>query len=136
CLKSGNACLLKGGSDAEFSNKKIVAIIKETLRKYEVNEDIIALLPTDRQATAEMLNAVGYVDIIIPRGSQNLINYVRDNAKVPVIETGAGIVHTYFDEFGDLKKGTDIIFNSKTRRVSVCNALDCLIIHESRLPDL
>lgn len=136
CLKSGNACLLKGGSDAEFSNKKIVAIIKETLRKYEVNEDIIALLPTDRQATAEMLNAVGYVDIIIPRGSQNLINYVRDNAKVPVIETGAGIVHTYFDEFGDIQKGAAIIHNAKTRRVSVCNALDCLVIHRKRLNDL
>jgi glutamate-5-semialdehyde dehydrogenase len=83
-----------------------------------------------------MLNAVGYVDIIIPRGSQNLINYVRDNAKVPVIETGAGIVHVYFDESGDLKKGSDIVFNSKTRRVSVCNALDCLVVHSNRLKDL
>lgn len=95
-----------------------------------------ALLPPDRQATTELLQAVGYVDILIPRGSQNLIDFVRDNAKVPVIETGAGIVHTYFDKTGDLKKGADIIFNSKTRRVSVCNALDCLIIHASRLADL
>jgi glutamate-5-semialdehyde dehydrogenase len=136
CLKSGNACLLKGGSDAEFSNLFIASLIKQVLEKHGVNENVIALLPVDRQATHELLNAVGYVDIIIPRGSQALIDYVRNNSKVPVIETGAGIVHTYFDKSGDLKKGADIIFNSKTRRVSVCNALDCLIIQESRLADL
>jgi glutamate-5-semialdehyde dehydrogenase len=136
CLKSGNACLLKGGSDAEFSNRYIVNLIKEVLVGLSVNPRAIELLPSDRSATHELLNAVGYVDIIIPRGSQNLINYVRDNSKVPVIETGAGIVHTYFDESGDVKKGADIVFNSKTRRVSVCNALDCLIIHQSRLADL
>lgn len=136
CLKSGNACILKGGSDAEFSNKVIVDLIKSVLEKHEVNPDIIALLPPDRSATQELLQAVGYVDIIIPRGSQNLINFVRDNSKVPVIETGAGIVHVYFDRTGDVKKGADIVFNSKTRRVSVCNALDCLIIHKDRLKDL
>jgi glutamate-5-semialdehyde dehydrogenase len=136
CLKSGNACLLKGGSDAEFSNTQIIKIIHEVLKEHHVDQNIVALLPSDRSATHELLNAVGYVDVIIPRGSQNLINYVRDNSKVPVIETGAGIVHTYFDASGDTQKGADIIFNSKTRRVSVCNALDCLIIHESRLTDL
>lgn len=136
CLKSGNACLLKGGSDAENSNTEIVKLIKEVLREHSIDEEILSLLPSDRSATHELLNAVGYVDIIIPRGSQNLINYVRDHAKVPVIETGAGIVHTYFDKSGDLKKGADIIFNAKTRRVSVCNALDCLVIHQSRLNDL
>lgn len=136
CLKSGNACILKGGSDAEFSNKIIVDIIKSTLTHHGVNPDVITLLPSDRSATQELLQAVGYVDIIIPRGSQNLINYVRDNSKVPVIETGAGIVHVYFDRTGDVQKGADIVFNSKTRRVSVCNALDCLIIHEDRLKDL
>ena len=136
CLKSGNACLLKGGSDAEYSNRYIVGLIKDVLASLNVSPNIIELLPADRAATHELLNAVGYVDIIIPRGSQNLINYVRDNSKVPVIETGAGIVHTYFDASGDLQKGTDIVFNSKTRRVSVCNALDCLIIHKSRLADL
>ncbi len=135
CLKSGNACILKGGSDAEYSNKIIVDLIKEVLAAYDVNQDIISLLPPDRSATAELLNAVDYVDIIIPRGSQNLINFVRENAKVPVIETGAGIVHTYFDESGDVSKGANIVFNAKTRRVSVCNALDCLLIHESRLGD-
>lgn len=136
CLKSGNACILKGGSDAEYSNQRIVTLIKDVLKKHDVDPDVITLLPSDRSATHELLNAVGYVDIIIPRGSQNLINYVRDNSKVPVIETGAGIVHTYFDASGDVKKGADIIFNSKTRRVSVCNALDCLVVHESRLSDL
>jgi glutamate-5-semialdehyde dehydrogenase len=136
CLKSGNACVLKGGSDAEFSNTLIVKIIKEVLLEHQLDPQIIQLLPSDRSATHELLNAVGYVDIIIPRGSQNLIDYVRNNSKVPVIETGAGIVHTYFDASGDVIKGANIIFNSKTRRVSVCNALDCLIIHQSRLPDL
>ncbi len=136
CLKSGNACLLKGGSDAEFSNLAILKVIHQVLEKYQITTDIVQLLPTDREATREMLNAVGYVDIIIPRGSQGLINFVRQNAQVPVIETGAGIVHTYFDEFADLEKGKNIVTNAKTRRVSVCNALDCLLIHESRLSNL
>lgn len=136
CLKSGNACILKGGSDAENSNRYIHSLIQRVLKKADIDENIVALLPADRQATTELLQAVGYVDILIPRGSQNLIDFVRDNAKVPVIETGAGIVHTYFDKSGDVTKGADIIFNAKTRRVSVCNALDCLIIHASRLPDL
>ncbi len=136
CLKSGNACILKGGSDAEYSNKQIVALIKNVLIEHGLNPDIITLLPSDRAATTELLNAVGYVDVIIPRGSQSLIDYVRDHAKVPVIETGAGIVHVYFDSSGDIEKGADIIFNSKTRRVSVCNALDCLIIHKDKLSAL
>jgi len=136
CLKSGNACILKGGSDAENSNKAIVSIIHNVISHFNIDPDIVALLPSDRAATLGLLEAVGDVDVIIPRGSQQLIDYVRNNAKVPVIETGAGIVHTYFDESGDVKKGAAIIFNSKTRRVSVCNALDCLIIHEARLTDL
>ena len=136
CFKTQNACILKGGSDAEFSNIAIVNIIKEVLKNHNINTDVVTLLPADRSATTEMLNAVKYVDVIIPRGSQGLINYVRENAKVPVIETGAGIVHIYFDKDGDIKKGTAIIANSKTRRVSVCNALDCLLIHESQLGNL
>ena len=136
CVKSGNACVLKGGSDAEFSNIAIIKVIKEVIKKHGLDENIVCLLPSDRAATTEMLNAVAYVDMIIPRGSQNLINYVRDNAKVPVIETGAGIVHIYFDESGDKEKGKKIIYNAKTRRVSVCNALDCLVIHRKRLNDL
>lgn len=136
CFKSGNVCLLKGGSDAACSNRAIVDIIRDVLVKQNVNPDFVTLLPNERKATTELLNAVGYVDLIIPRGSLGLINFVRANAKVPVIETGAGICHTYFDEFGDKEKAERIVFNAKTRRVSVCNALDCLIVHEQRLSDL
>ncbi|MEI6865047.1 glutamate-5-semialdehyde dehydrogenase [Flavicella sp.] len=136
CFKTQNACILKGSSDAEFSNTAIIGLIKEVLEKHNLNTNIVTLLPTDRQATADMLEATDYVDLIIPRGSQGLINFVRDNAKVPVIETGAGIVHTYFDVSGDIEKGKNIVVNAKTRRVSVCNALDCLLIHKDRLKDL
>jgi len=136
CFKSGNACILKGGSDAINSNSSIVKIIKETLVSFNINTDIISLLPPGREETSQLLNAREYVDLIIPRGSQNLINFVRQNSSIPVIETGAGICHTYFDEFGDREKGRIVVNNAKTRRVSVCNALDCLIIHEKRLDDL
>ena len=136
CLKSGNACVLKGGSDAIYSNQAIVSIIQSVLKKYNLDENTVTLLPAGREETNEMLRAHGYIDLIIPRGSQSLINFVRENATIPVIETGAGICHTYFDEFGDVEKGREIIFNAKTRRPSVCNALDCLIIHESRLDEL
>ena len=136
CFKSGNACVLKGGKDADCSNREEVALIHEVLANYDVPTDIVALLPATHEATAEMLNAVGYIDVCIPRGGRRLIDFVRDNAKVPVIETGAGVVSAYFDEFGDIEKGRRIIDNAKTRRVSVCNALDCLIIHRSRLADL
>ena len=136
CLKSGNATLLKGSRDAEYSNLAVLKLIHQVVKKHGIDINIVQLLPVDREATAEMLNAVKYVDIIIPRGSQGLINFVRENSKVPVIETGAGIVHTYFDEFADKAKGIAIAVNAKTRRVSVCNALDCLVIHKSRLADL
>ena len=136
CFKSGNACVLKGGKDADCSNREEVALIHEVLANNGVPTDIVALLPATHEATAEMLNAVGYIDVCIPRGGRRLIDFVRDNAKVPVIETGAGVVSAYFDEFGDIEKGRRIIDNAKTRRVSVCNALDCLIIHRSRLADL
>lgn len=136
CFKSGNACILKGGKDADESNKAIVALIHNILKEEGVNPDIVALLPATHEATGEMLNAVGYIDLCIPRGGKKLINFVRDNAKVPVIETGAGVVHTYFDKDGDLEMGKKIVNNGKTRRVSVCNALDCLIIHKDRLSDL
>ena len=136
CFKTGNVCILKGGSDADHSNKAIIAIIHQVLVKYQIDINIATLLPAEREATDALLNAIGYVDVLIPRGSQQLIDHVRNNSKVPVIETGAGIVHTYFDKTGDLQKGSDIVFNAKTRRVSVCNALDCLIVHYTRLNDL
>ncbi len=136
CFKSGNACLLKGGKDADNSNRAIVALIHDVLRSHRLNPDAVCLLPATHEATGALLSAVGYVDLCIPRGGKSLISFVRDTAKVPVIETGAGVVNTYFDEFGDVDMGRRIINNAKTRRVSVCNALDCLIVHESRLKEL
>ena len=136
CFKSGNACVLQGGKDADCSNREEVALIHEVLEKYGVSTDVVALLPATHEATGEMLNAVGYIDLCIPRGGRKLIDFVRDTARVPVIETGAGVVNTYFDKDGDLEKGKAIVNNAKTRRVSVCNALDCLLVHESRLSDL
>ena len=136
CLKSGNVCILKGGSDAYNSNKAIVDVIHKVLAESGVDVNALTLLPAGHEAAAELMNARGYVDLIIPRGSQGLIDYVRQNATIPVIETGAGICHTYFDAKGDKEKGRLIVNNAKTRRVSVCNAMDCLIIHQSRLNDL
>lgn len=136
CFKTGNICILKGGSDAAYSNQAIIAVIHKVLAAHNIDVNVAVLLPKEREAAEALMQAVGFVDVIIPRGSQGLINSVRQNSKVPVIETGAGIVHTYFDESADLEKGTAIIFNAKTRRVSVCNALDCAIIHASRLNDL
>ena len=136
CLKAGSACVLKGGSDAYESNLAIVTLIHRVLARFGVDTGIVELLPAGREATGALLHARGYVDLIIPRGSAGLINYVRENATIPVIETGAGVCHTYFDEAADLEKGKAIVNNAKTRRVSVCNALDCLVIHAGRLADL
>lgn len=136
CLKSGNVCVLKGGTDANNSNVAIVKVIQSVLETFGLDKNIVTLLPAGREATADLMNAVGIVDVIIPRGGKGLIEFVRDNSRIPVIETGAGICHNYFDEFGDLDKGAEIVFNSKTRRVSVCNAIDCLLINEKRLSDL
>ncbi len=136
CFKSGNACVLKGGRDADDSNRAIVGMIQGILAREGVNPSVVQLLPATHEATGEMLNAVGYIDLCIPRGGKRLIEFVRDNARIPVIETGAGVVNTYFDKDGDLLIGQRCVNNAKTRRVSVCNALDCLLIHEDRLSDL
>lgn len=136
CFKTGNVALLKGGSDAEYSNLAICKVIHEVLAQHQINTNVLTLLPADRSATEALLNAVGYVDVLIPRGSQSLINYVRQNSKIPVIETGAGIVHTFFDASANLEKGKQIILNAKTRRVSVCNSLDCALIHQDRVQDI
>lgn len=136
CFRSGNVCVLKGGSDADDSSRAIVKVIHEVLERHGIAPSVCTLLPADRESTAELLGAAGFVDVLIPRGSSALIRYVRDNARIPVIETGAGICHTYFDKAGDVLKGGKIVTNAKTRRVSVCNALDCLIIHQDRLADL
>ncbi len=136
CLKSGNATVLKGGSDADRSNRAIVNVIHNVLERFGLPREVVTLLPSTREATSELLHARGLVDLLIPRGSSALINFVRENAKIPVIETGAGVCHTYFDRYGDITKGQAIVNNAKTRRVSVCNALDCLLIDSSRLNDL
>lgn len=135
CLKAGSACILKGGSDAASSCKAIVSLIHKVLALHGLSVSTVQLL-TSHEDTDRLLTATGMVDLIIPRGSQRLINYVRKNAQVPVIETGAGVVHTYVDRDADLQKAIPIVLNAKTRRVSVCNALDCLLIHKDRLPDL
>ncbi len=136
CFKSGNACVLKGGSDADNSNQAAIKLIHKVLRDNAIDENVVTLLPATHEATGEMLGAVGFIDVCIPRGGRRLIDFVRDNAKVPVIETGAGVVHVYFDKDGDLEMGKAIVNNSKTRRVSVCNALDTLLVHKDRLGDL
>lgn len=136
CFKSGNACVLKGGKDADDSNRAGVALIHRVLAQYGISEDIVTLLPATHEATGEMLNAVGYIDLCIPRGGKKLIEFVRDTARVPVIETGAGVVHTYFDKDADLTIGKAIVNNAKTRRVSVCNALDTLLVHKDRIDNL
>ena len=136
CFRSGNASVLKGGRDADASNRAAVALIRGVLSELGMPEAAVTLLPPTHEAAGELLGAVGYVDLVIPRGGRRLIDYVRDHARVPCIETGAGVVNTYFDAAGDLETGRRIVLNAKTRRVSVCNALDCLIVHASRLGNL
>lgn len=128
CIKSGNAVLLRGGSDAWYSNSILVDLMRDTLKRENLNPDIIQPLPTERELVSDLLNAVKYVDIIIPRGSQNLIDFVRDHSKIPVIETGAGVCHTYVDKTADLDQAAKIVHNAKVSRPSVCNALDTVLI--------
>ena len=136
CLKSGNACILKGGKDADCSCRAAISLIHQVLQEKGVDTAVATLLPATHEATAEILNVVGYIDVCIPRGGRKLIDFVRNTAKVPVIETGAGVVNTYLDKAADITMAARIVENGKTRRCSVCNALDCLIVHADRLPDL
>jgi glutamate-5-semialdehyde dehydrogenase len=136
CLKTRNACVLKGSSDAHDTNQVVVRLMHEVLHDHGVNPDAVFLAPPEREWLPQILQAVGTIDLAIPRGSKSLIDFVRDNARIPVIETGAGIVHTYVDASADLDKARAIITNAKTRRVSVCNALDTLLIHRALLPFL
>ncbi len=136
CLKAGSACVLKGGSDARDSNTAAVSLIGNVLRRQGLPPHLATLLPPDRESADALLRANDCVDLLIPRGSAGLIRHVREHATVPVIETGAGVCHTYFDRAGDTAKGVAIVCNAKTRRVSVCNALDCLLVHRERLADL
>jgi glutamate-5-semialdehyde dehydrogenase len=128
CIRSGNVCLLRGGTDAYFTNICLVDIIQNVLKSHDLNIAIVQLLPVDRKFVEEMLTATRYVDIIIPRGSQQLIDFVRQNAKVPVIETGAGVCHTYVEQTADLQKASTIVVNAKVTRPSVCNSLDTVVV--------
>jgi len=136
CFKSGNACVLKGGKDAYFSHQIFVKLIKQILEKHKINKNCVQLLSPDREVVYDLLNARGLVDLAIARGSRSLIDFVRDNAKVPFIETGAGVVHTYFDVGANVQMGKVIIENAKVSRPAVCNALDTLIVHKSELKNL
>jgi glutamate-5-semialdehyde dehydrogenase len=136
CFKSQNGCILKGGKEAEYTNNILVEIIKNTLIKKNINENIINIVHCSREDTTVILSSNRYVDLCIPRGGKNLIEFVKNNATVPILETGAGVVHAYFSKFADIEIGKKVIKNSKTRRVSVCNALDCLLINKDRLNDL
>ncbi len=128
CLYAGNAVVLRGGSDAKFTNKILVKLIHQALQENKVDENAVQLLPVDRKFVKELLEAVKFVDIIIPRGSQELIDFVRANSKVPTIETGAGVCHTYIESTANLDNAAKIVVNAKTQRPSVCNALDTIIV--------
>jgi glutamate-5-semialdehyde dehydrogenase len=131
CLRSGNAVVLRGGSDAFDTNSFLVNLIHDVLREFDVDTNCVALLPPDRDLVKELLTATRYVDLIIPRGSASLIQFVRKHSLVPTIETGAGVCHTYVETTADLQKAADIVVNAKVSRPSVCNALDTVVVDET-----
>ncbi|MCA5005173.1 glutamate-5-semialdehyde dehydrogenase [Sphingobacterium bovistauri] len=135
CIQSGNVCLLRGGSDAIYTNTCLVNLIQNVLLGQGVDINLVQLLPTERELVYDLLTATQYVDIIIPRGSQSLIDFVRENAKVPVIETGAGVCHTYVEKTADLDKAVSIVVNAKTSRPSVCNSLDTILVDKAIASD-
>lgn len=134
CLRSQNACVLKGSKDAADTNEVAVRLIKKVLRANSLPIDCIMLLPSDRESVQYLFNATRYVDVVIPRGSAGLIEYVRRNSQVPVIETGAGVVHVYVEQQANLVKALDITVNAKVQRPSVCNALDTIVVDEAIAP--
>ncbi len=131
CLRSGNAVVLRGGSDAFDTNSFLVNLIHEVLREFGVDTHCITLLPPDRALVKELLTATRYVDLIIPRGSESLIQFVRKHSLVPTIETGAGVCHTYVEATADLQKAANIVVNAKVSRPSVCNSLDTVVVDEA-----
>lgn len=132
CLKGGNAVILRGGSEAFNSNLAIVKLFKETLKEFGVNEDIVNLLPTtDREAILHLLKLEEFIDLIIPRGGEELIRFVSENSRIPVIKHYKGVCHLYVDEFADQDMAVKIAINGKTQRPGVCNALETMLVHES-----
>jgi glutamate-5-semialdehyde dehydrogenase len=136
CIMSGNACVLKGGKEAQFSNHFLVSLIHQALSKNNISTDVVMLLPTDRKFLTQMLEADKYVDLIIPRGSASLIDFVRSNSKIQTIETGAGVCHTYVEKTAELDMAAEIIVNARASRPAVCNSLDCAILDENVLEEL
>ncbi|MEZ4901004.1 MAG: glutamate-5-semialdehyde dehydrogenase [Spirosomataceae bacterium] len=131
CLRSGNACVLKGGKEADFSNRCLVGLIHQALEENGIAKEAVLLLPTDRQFVTELLTATRYVDIIIPRGSESLIQFVRKNSLIPTIETGAGVCHGYVEKTANLEKARDIVVNARVSRPSVCNSMDCVLVDKA-----
>jgi len=136
CIKSGNAAVLRGGTDAYHSNSALVEIIGKALTQHGLPTSIVTLFPTDRALVGELLSATKYVDIIIPRGSAGLIQFVRENSKIPTIETGAGVCHTYVSKHANLEQAAAIIVNAKVTRPSVCNSLDTILADQEIVDDL
>lgn len=131
CLRSRNACLLKGSQEAADTNRVAVALIKKALKASGIHPDCVTLLPPERETVQELLTATRWVDVLIPRGSDSLIRYVRANSLVPVIETGAGVCHVYVEKDADLQKAVDIVVNAKVSRPSVCNSMDTLLVDQA-----
>ena len=135
CIRSGNAVVLRGGTDAWHSNVILVQLIHQALISAGLSPDLVRLLPTDRKHVSTLLNAVKYVDVIIPRGSEALIQRVRRESMVPTIETGAGVCHTYVAKSADIAMAVSVVVNAKVSRPSVCNSLDTIILQESIAQD-
>jgi glutamate-5-semialdehyde dehydrogenase len=136
CLRSRNAVVLKGSQDADNTNKAAMILIRQALNEHGINPDCVTMLPSERETVQELFTATRWVDVLIPRGSDTLIRYVRENSRVPVIETGAGVCHVYVEKEANLEMAVDIVVNAKVSRPSVCNSMDTLIVDASVAPGL